>query len=121
MRITEIRFDSGLYTLPRRRFIAPIFAPPPPVFTGAGTFTGQGLLIGLGILLNFKACVPDAIPTLYLVPRGFLPTVLMPIAYVTQVNMPGDLVGCTGTTTTAPATGSFNTLVEGNSVPPINQ
>jgi|SRR5579871_37331 len=119
MRIVEIRFES--YPTKRKRTYASQFAPPPPVFQASGSFTGQGIFTGVGILFNFNACVPDAIPLLFLVPRGFQPTVLMPIAYVTQVNVPGDAVGCTGTTTTTPATGALNTLVEGNSVPPVNQ
>jgi len=120
MRIVEVRFerDTGVYV---RKKIAALLAPPVPVITGTGSFTGQGILSGTGILFNFKACVPDAIVTLYNVPRGFQPVVLMPIAYVTQVNMPGDNVGCTGTTTTTPATGAVNTLIEGNNVPPVNQ
>jgi hypothetical protein len=120
MRIVEIRFDTEL-GVTKRRGIPPQVIPPVPHLLGAGTIVGQGLLSATGTLFNFAACNIDCVVTLYLVPRCLTPQVNMPIAYVTQLNMPGDSIGCTGTTTTIPATGAFQTLVEGNSTPAINQ
>lgn len=116
-----ITFDDTDLAVFVKRYVNPgIFAPVPRVL-GAASLLGQGILTANGLLYNFAACLIDSLVTAYNMPHLKTPKVLMPIAYVTKVNMPGDTVGCTGTTTTVPATGALQTLVEGNSVPSVNQ
>lgn len=80
-----------------------------------GSFTGQGKF------QQFFVCPRDATVVLYLVPRALCPSVLMPIAYVTEV-----IVAETGPTScgpnvsTIPVTGSLTTLVEGNDGTSLN-
>lgn len=106
--------DLGVF---KRRFIPTSLLPLIPKYSSGADIIGHGILIGTGILYNFAACVLDALVLEYLTPRCTVPQVNMPIAYITAINMPNDAVGCSGTTTTIPATGSLQTLVEGGEGP----
>jgi hypothetical protein len=109
--------DTDLAPVKIRRIYPVALVPATPKFSSGASFIGQGVLEATGILYNFAACVLDAIVLEYLTPRCNVPQVLMPIAYITAINMPSDSVGCTGTTTTIPATGALQTLVDGNAGP----
>ncbi len=137
MRITEIRPEPLFRTYKRRVFPYSLIVVPS---TLTGTFTGQGVLTdtqnafvgqgvftaninvpltgnftGNGFLYQFFDCPRDVLILEYFWPRC-TPAIRMPIAYIIKVNMPNDVVDCTPDTATVPATGSFSTIVEGNSV-----
>ena len=95
----------------------------------APLLSGQlgSLQLGLGQLGQYQELSPsaeagyrDAIVILYLVPRATV-AVVMPIAYVTAVNVDSAATLASPSTATIPITGSFATLVEGQSVPQNNQ
>ena len=71
--------------------------------------------LGAYITFVFLINPPDGIVILYLVPRALCPSVLMPIAYVTEIiaDSAGPLGGGPNTST-IPVTGSLTTLIEGN-------
>lgn len=111
--------------------------PPVSTFVGSATVTGQGVLyaptllttlLGQGVLtsqpffvltINLTGtgvfglpsnCNRDMVLQSIQMPRSSI-AVTMPIAYVTQINMPNDVPGCSNVTTTLPATGAFDALV----------
>lgn len=88
--------------------------------TGQGVLTGTGSLVGLiagavsflgqGVLFYPIFCNRDMILLSIQMPRSIV-AVMMPVAYITQINMPTEVPGCGPSSNTTPATGSFNTLV----------
>lgn len=95
-------------------------------FQGQGVMTATGGLLGLilgsasflgqGILMEFVPCSRDMVLTSIQMPRSIV-AVTMPIAYITQLNVPSEKPSCGPVSTTVPATGSLDTLVEISSDP----
>lgn len=100
---------------------------PLAIFTGQGVFTvdsvvillNSGNLTGQGSLYNFVACPRDMIVLKNNMLRSTV-AVIMPVAFITQINMPNDKPLCSPTSTTIPATGSFSTFTEVSSDPQNN-
>lgn len=105
-------------------------------FTGSTTFTANlvvtfsvlfkgaaslmqavtALFLSQGVFNQPITCIVDSVLRQYLNPRTS-PVVLMPIAYVVEVNTYRTGPTCSPNTTTIPVTGSNATIVEGSAVP----